>query len=87
MKTNFINLINFPTQFTYKIIGLSKPNLVDDIIKTIKLYCSDYYKIKIYHSRKGNYTSVNITIIANDINQIENIYNALGKIKMVRFVL
>ncbi|PPI86904.1 DUF493 family protein YbeD [Candidatus Pantoea edessiphila] len=87
MKTKLIKSIQFPAKFTFKVIGLSKPNLINNIIKVVTLHYSEEYQIKVYKSSKGNYSSVNITINANHIDEIENIYENLVKIKIVRFVL
>ncbi|HET9678744.1 MAG: DUF493 family protein YbeD [Buchnera aphidicola (Tetraneura akinire)] len=86
MKKNLQEMLKFPCFFTYKIIGLSRPELVDQIIKVIQLCIPGDYIPQIRSSNKGNYLSISITICAKNFSQIEKLYNEISKISMVRMV-
>ncbi|MFP3014365.1 MAG: DUF493 family protein YbeD [Arsenophonus sp.] len=87
MKTKLHELLKFPCLFTYKIIGESQPELICQIVKIVQQIVSVYYKPLIKKSRKDNFHSVSITIIAANIEQIEKLYEDLSKLKLVRIVL
>ncbi|MDU3849736.1 MAG: DUF493 family protein YbeD [Citrobacter koseri] len=72
MKTKLNELLEFPTPFTYKVMGQAAPG---DYSPTVK------------PSSKGNYHSVSITINATHIEQVETLYEELGNIDIVRMVL
>ena len=77
MKTKLNELLEFPTPFTYKVMGQALPELVDQVD----------YTPTVKPSSKGNYHSVSITINATHIEQVETLYEELGKIDIVRMVL
>ncbi|CAL4043737.1 UPF0250 protein YbeD [Buchnera aphidicola (Anoecia corni)] len=87
MKTKLEESLKFPCFFTYKVIGIAKPELIDNVIKVIQLRIPGDYIPIIKSSSKGNYLSISITIYANDFTQIENLYNDINKINIVRMVL
>ncbi len=87
MKIKFKELLTFPCPFTYKVIGLAHPKLVDQVVTVVQRYAPDNYYPQIKSSIKGSYYSVSITIKARHINQIESLYEALGRLESVRFVL
>lgn len=86
-KTKLNQLLEFPCQFTYKVLGLAHPILIDDVIKIVQNYAPGTYNPEIKLSRKRNYQSVSITINATHIEQIETLYSELGNIDTVRIVL
>lgn len=87
MKKTLKKLLKFPCTFTYKIIGLSKPELTDKIIRVIQSKIPGDYVPYIKESKKGTYISVSVTICAKNFKQIENLYQELSKINLVRIVL
>jgi len=87
MKTKLREMLKFPCFFTYKIIGLAKPELIDKIIKVIQIQIPGDYIPQIKSSNKGNYLSVSITICAQNFQQIETLYHDISKINIVRMVL
>jgi putative lipoic acid-binding regulatory protein len=36
MKTKLNELLEFPTPFTYKVMGLAKPELVDQVVEVVQ---------------------------------------------------
>ncbi|CAL4325509.1 UPF0250 protein YbeD [Buchnera aphidicola (Protaphis terricola)] len=87
MKTKLREMLKFPCFFTYKIIGLSKPELIDQIIKVIQIQIPGDYIPQIKSSSRGNYISISITICAKNFKQIEKLYYDISQINMVRIVL
>ncbi|MGP1930623.1 MAG: DUF493 family protein YbeD [Arsenophonus sp. ET-YP4-MAG3] len=87
MKTKLYELLEFPCSFTYKIIGIAKPELIDQIIKVIQRNLPGDYVPLIKQSSKGNFCSISINIIATNIKQIEKLYEELANLELVRTVL
>ncbi|WP_075432117.1 DUF493 family protein YbeD [Buchnera aphidicola] len=87
MKSSIEKIMKFPCSFTYKVIGLSQPELTNNIIKIIQLHIPGDYVPKIKSSNKGTYLSISVTIFAKNFKQIETLYNELSKIHLVRMVL
>ncbi|HBV38556.1 MAG TPA: hypothetical protein DEF05_02385 [Erwinia sp.] len=87
MKTNLKELLEFPTPFTYKVMGLAQPELVDQVVEVVQRHAPGDYSPEVKPSSKGNYHSVSITITATHIEQVETLYDELGNIEIVRMVL
>lgn len=87
MKTKLDELLEFPCDFTYKVMGQAQPELVDRVIEVIQRHAPGDYTPQVKPSSKGNYHSVSVTINANNIEQIEKLYEELGNIDIVRMVL
>ncbi|XNM72696.1 DUF493 family protein YbeD [Escherichia coli] len=89
MKTKLNELLEFPTPFTYKVIGQALPELVDQVVEVVRRHAPGDYTptVKLKEDSKGNYHSVSITINATHIEQVETLYEELGKIDIVRMVL
>ncbi|XBC39655.1 MAG: DUF493 family protein YbeD [Buchnera aphidicola (Chaetogeoica yunlongensis)] len=86
-KSKLEKMLKFPCLFTYKVIGLAQPELVDKIIKIIQRKLPGDYIPQIRSSNKGNYLSISITICARTFEEIESLYYDLGNINTVRMVL
>ncbi|CUX96767.1 DUF493 family protein YbeD [Candidatus Doolittlea endobia] len=87
MKTTFNQLLEVPCLFTYKVIGIAQPELVDQVTEVVQRYAHDDYCLQVKSSNKGRYYSVSITITITHIEQIEILYEELPKIDIVRMVL
>ena len=87
MKTKLDELLEFPCSFTYKVMGLAQPELVDRVIEVVQRHAPGDYSPQIKPSSKGNYHSISITITATHIEQVEILYEELGDIDIVRMVL
>ena len=70
MKTKLNELLEFPTPFTYKVMGLAKPELVDQVVEVVQRHAPGDYSPSVKPSSKGNYHSVSITITATHIEQV-----------------
>ncbi|ARZ01876.1 hypothetical protein AXW38_12195 [Yersinia ruckeri] len=87
MKTKLNELLEFPCSFTYKVMGIAEPQLVDQVVEVVQRHAPGDYTPEVKPSSKGNYHSVSITINAVHIDQVEILYEELGKIELVRMVL
>jgi len=87
MKTKLNELLEFPCPFTYRVMGVARPELVDEVVEVVQRHAPGDYSPEVKPSSKGNYHSVSITITATHIEQVETLYEELGKIAMVRMVL
>ncbi len=87
MKSILYDLLEFPSPFTYKVMGLAKPELVDLVVEVVQRHAPGDYTPQVKPSSKGNYHSVSITIKATHIEQVETLYEELGDIDIVRMVL
>ncbi|MGP4123175.1 MAG: DUF493 family protein YbeD [Sodalis sp. (in: enterobacteria)] len=87
MKIKLNELLEFPCPFTYKIVGKSQPELVDQAVEVVQRHAPGDYSPQVKVSSKGNYHSVSITITATHIEQVETLYEELGQINIVRMVL
>lgn len=87
MKTKLHEFLEFPCSFTYKVMGLAKPELTAQIVEVIQRHVPGDYVPSVKPSSKGNFHSVSITITATNIEQIEKLYEELAKLELVRMVL
>ena len=62
MKTKLNELLEFPTPFTYKVMGQALPELVDQVVEVVQRHAPGDYTPTVKPSSKGNYHSVSITI-------------------------
>lgn len=86
-KTNLNVLLSFPSLFTYKVIGLAKPELVNQVIEVARRHVQVNYHPEVKASKQGSYYSISITIYADDIQQVEVIYEELSNLDIVLMVL
>ncbi|AKP34666.1 MULTISPECIES: DUF493 family protein YbeD [Yersinia] len=87
MKTKLHELLEFPCSFTYKVMGIAEPQLVNQVVEVVQRHAPGDYSPQVKPSSKGNYHSVSITITATHIDQVETLYEELGKLELVRMVL
>lgn len=81
------DLLEFPCDFTFKVVGANRADLVDDVVVVVQKYAKGDYNPRQQMSSKGTYNSVSIDIIAENIEQVETLYAELAKIAGVRMVL
>lgn len=80
-------LMEFPAPMTFKIAGVSRPNLADDLVKVVQQYIKGDYIPRETQSSKGTYTSVSIDIVAENFEQVETLYKELAKVEGVKMVI
>lgn len=81
------DLLEFPCPFTFKVVGVKRETLIDDVVAQVQKVVKGDYNPTLKESGKGTYHSVSITITAENIEQIETLYTELAKIDGVRMVL
>lgn len=81
------DLLEFPCDFTFKVVGAARPDLVDEVVQVVHKTIKDDYNPSMKESGKGTYHSISITVRAENIEQIEKLYKELAEIEGVRMVL
>ncbi len=81
------DLLEFPCQLTFKVLGYAKPELPNLVVEVIQRHAPGNYSPKIKPSGKGTYDAVSISITATSIEQVEILYKELAEIDIVRMVL
>jgi len=85
--TKFDELLEFPCQQTFKVMGLAQDDLPIKIIEVLQRIAPGDYTPTIKQSAKGNYHSVSISVRVTSKEHMESVYNELGDIDIVRMVL
>ncbi len=86
-NTKLHELLEFPCDFPYKVMGLAQPDLQDKVLAVVQKHIPGDYSPTIKPSSKGNYHSVSVTVRAENIEQIESLYKELAEIDIVKMVL
>lgn len=81
------DLLEFPCDFPFKVVGETDKNLVDNVVSVVQKYAPGDYSPTTKPSRTGKYEAVSITIRATNIEQVETLYKELAAIPHVRMVL
>jgi uncharacterized protein len=83
------SLIQYPTDFPIKILGLNDPGFEAAITAVVRIHAPDFdiSSIEVRESRAGKYLSITATINATSREQLDNLYRALTSHPMVRVVL
>ena len=76
-------LMEFPAKMTFKVAGINREGLAQDLIQVVQKYIKGDYK----RSSKGTYNSVSIDIIAENFEQVETLYKELAKVEGVKMVI
>ena len=87
MKTKFDELVEFPSVFSFKVMGLAQDDLVDQVVAAVQTLAPGDYRPTTKASSKGKYYSVAIKVTVTSQEHIESLYKALGAIDAVRHVL
>lgn len=87
MKIKFNELFEFFIFFIYKVMGQVLFELVDQVVEVVQCYALGDYILMVKLSSKGNYYLVFIIINVIYIEQVEILYEELGKIDIVCMVL
>lgn len=81
------DLLEFPCDFPYKVMGEAHPELLDKVLAVIQRHAPGDYRPEVRPSRTGKYHSITINIKATHIEQVETLYKELGEIDLVKMVL
>lgn len=80
-------LMEFPAAMTFKVAGVNRENLAQDLIAVVQKYLPGDYIPKEKRSSKGTYNSVSIDIVAQNFEQVETLYKELAKVEGVKMVI
>lgn len=86
-KTRFDELVDFPCDFTFKVMGIATETLPDQVVEVLQQHAPGDYSPKVKPSSKGNYHSVSVSVTVRSQQHIEVLYQALSDIDDVRYVL
>ncbi|RUO21197.1 hypothetical protein CWE08_06315 [Aliidiomarina iranensis] len=87
MNTKFDELLDFPCDFTFRVMGVASENLPDEIISVVQKYAPGDYSPEIKPSSKGNYWSISVSVVVTSKHHVETLYRSLSDIEEVRYVL
>ena len=87
LNTKFDELLEFPCNFAFKIMGVAEPLMIEDVLNVIQKHAPGDYSPKITPSSKGNYQSLTIPVIVTSKEHIETIYTELNTLERVRYIL
>ena len=81
--------IEFPCDYPIKVIGDTGPHAVSDIISVVRRHAPEVTpdEISTRESRKGNFQSVRVTIVATGEAQLKLLHEELIALPNVRLVL
>jgi len=87
MDTQFDQLLDFPCQQTFKIMGIAHERLPKDVISCLQVHAPGDYVPKVKPSSKGNYHSISLSITVTSKAHMETLYVELAKLELVKVVL
>lgn len=83
------SLIEYPSDFPIKIMGVMHEEFTDTIIEVVTLHDPTFHagKLEKRPSSKGNYLALTVTVRAVSREQLDNLYRELSSHPMVKVVL
>jgi len=83
------SLIEYPSDFPIKVVGIKHDQFEDLIVEMIVQHDPTFHsgKLEKRPSSQGNYLSLTVTVRATSREQLDNLYRALSSHEMVKFVL
>lgn len=87
MDTNFDQLLDFPCQQTFKVMGVAHERLPQDVISCLQVHAPGDYVPTVKPSSKGTYHSVSLSVTVTSKEHMETIYLELAKLELVKVVL
>lgn len=87
MKTKFDEYLDFPCPFTFKVMGLKRDSLAQEVIQAVNKLVPGTYSTTSRDSANGTYSSITISVLVSSKEDIENLYSHLMTIEGVKHVL
>jgi len=83
------SLIEYPTDFSIKVMGRREPRLVHTIVDIVRRHAPDFdpATVEMRTSKKNSYLSVTCTVRATSREQLDALYQELCDHPMVVMVL
>jgi putative lipoic acid-binding regulatory protein len=85
MDTSFDQLLDFPCQQTFKIVGFAHERLPQDVVSCLQVHAPGDYVPKV--KPKGTYHSISLSIKVTSKTHMETLYVELAKLELVKVVL
>jgi hypothetical protein len=80
-------LLDFPSEYTIKVLGRDAPGFVDIVAATVAEYADDCQAPDLRPSSKGRFVAINITFTAVSMQQLGDIHQALNACDQVTLIL
>ncbi|MBZ4210676.1 MAG: DUF493 family protein [Comamonadaceae bacterium] len=89
MTTSPESLIEYPSQFPIKVMGIKSDGLVHAISLIARQFDPDFdaSTIELRESKGGKYLGVTVTVTATSREQLDELYRTLSTHPMVKVVL
>jgi len=89
MDTKFDEILEFPCDFGFRIMGLAQKELPQYVESVLDTHVSNDYKRLpgVRKSSTGKYHSISYTVKAQSKEHIELLYKELSAIEIVKYVL
>ncbi|GHA26287.1 DUF493 family protein YbeD [Oceanisphaera arctica] len=87
MNTKFDELLDFPCRFPFKILGLADERLPDMVVEVLQQHIPGDYSPQVRPSSKGTYHAVTVQVTVHSKEQVELLYQQLGELDLVKYVL
>jgi putative lipoic acid-binding regulatory protein len=83
------SLIEYPSEFPIKIMGVMQDAFAQTIVEVVSLHdpTFDASKMQMRPSSQGNYLALTVTVYATSREQLDNLYRELSSHPMVKMVL
>jgi putative lipoic acid-binding regulatory protein len=83
------SLIEYPSDFPIKIMGVMQDTFAQTMVDLVKQYdpTFDAEKMEMRPSAQGNYLGLTVTVRATSREQLDDLYRALSSHPMVKVVL
>ena len=82
--------MEFPCEFTFKIIGMAADDFADQVVKGIEAHRSqkvDVVRSEVRPSKTNKYLSLTLTLRVADGQSIYDVYDACEKMPNIKFVI
>lgn len=81
--------IEFPCEFPIKVMGRADPDFVLRVVEIVREHVPDLddRRVKTAASRRGNFVSVTVTVVATSQHQLDQVYLALNADEQVVMTL
>lgn len=81
------SLLDFPCDYTIKVLGRQSEHLVEQVLGIIQGSSSRCGPAEVRPSKRGNFVSVNVTFLAESIEQLHTIHRELRGCDAVSLIL
>jgi uncharacterized protein len=83
------SLIEYPSEFPIKIMGVMQDAFAETMVELVKQHDPSFHagKMEMRPSAKGNYLGLTVTVYATSRTQLDALYRALTAHPMVKVVL